>query len=247
MPRFIVSAENIQSGTAVLSDEESRHAIRVLRLSVGSVVELLDGSGTVYRGVVASVSNGIIRVAIGTTIQNASPSLVQITLCPAVIKSDRMEWMIEKACELGVYAIRPFIASRSVVRVDSERWASKAQRWKKIAEASCKQCGLPRLPDITEPVSLKQLTQTFRDYDLVLIPALSRDRIGLWEVLSSHPGIQSALVLIGPEGDFTDDELSLARSAGAVPVTLGSLILRAETAALCVLSVIQQAPRQAKE
>lgn len=222
----------------VLSKEESRHALKVLRLKPGDVVELLDGKDKKFRGIIVSTDGPLVTASIDRT---AAPKIstsgkTDITLAAAVIKPERMDLLIQKACELGATRIVPVLAARSVVKLSRERWTGKVERWKKIAVEACKQCGRARVPEIAAPVEFAAFVKSVKPSDLFLFPTLAVPGKTLKQALSQRPA--SVVVAIGPEGDFTPEETRLALERGAAAVTLGEAVLRSETAALYLLSVI---------
>src|SRR3989338_7109982 len=149
MPRFYFKPEQAKEGVVTLDEKESHHAISVLRLEAGEAVDLFDGSGKLFRGIVTGREKGRLLVALDKTQTGAVSQATQITLAISVIRSERMELLIQKACELGVSSIVPLLTQRSIVKLSSERWKSKIRRWEKIALESCKQCGQPTIPKIT--------------------------------------------------------------------------------------------------
>ena len=242
MPRFHVLSDLTQDQTILLDQKESRHALRVLRLNEGEVVELFDSSGHTARGIVAGKEGGRLRISIDRSAAlpgRGEGNDVRITLAAAVIKPERMELMIQKASELGVHALWPVLTERTVVRLSSERWRSKLERWRKIALESCKQCGRSVIPEIGAVRSLNELLPLLPEFDTVLIPTLAVEGESLYNVLRKNSSSVRILVLIGPEGDFSAKEARSALEAGALPVTLGPLVLRSETAALYALSAAQ--------
>jgi len=238
MHRFHFDPKLIREGLVELNDRESLHAKKVLRLGPGDLVELFDGSGGSFQGVVASAAARRVLVAVREGRRGSEPS-VQASLAAGVIKPERMEWMLEKACELGVHEWRPILTERVVVRLAVERWKAKVERWRKIALESCKQCGQSRVPDIEAPAAFKHLVREFQKYDAVFIPTLAVAAQYFYTALSSRGCAQKILILIGPEGDFTKEEVRLAVDAGAVPVSFGELVMRSETAAIFALSAAQ--------
>ena len=240
MHRFQIDPALVRNGSILLDAKESHHAVSVLRLKPGERVGLMDGQGRAFKGVVAGIESGRLRVRMEerpTAEAVPGPLHVQITLAVSVIKPERMELLIQKACELGVHAIIPVRSERSVVRLSKERWEEKIKRWRKIAAESCKQCGLPMTPQIHEAVELKNVLSGSSGYDKILIPTLAGTTGPLYETLKkSAPG--RLLALIGPEGDFSDQEVASAVACGAEPVSLGPLVLRTETAALYLLSAL---------
>ncbi len=242
MHRFQIDPREVRDGVVLLDPKESHHAISVLRLKTGDQVGLLDGQGHSLQGVVANIQEGRLRVRINTSQKDtpSPPSLaspLQITLVVSVIKPERMELLIQKACELGVRAIVPVRSERSIVKLSKERWQEKTKRWRKIAQESCKQCGLPVIPEIHETTDLENVLSDTGAYDKILIPTLIVPAQPLGEALKkSRRG--RWLALIGPEGDFTEKEVAVAVSHGALPVSLGPLVLRSETAAIYLLSAL---------
>jgi 16S rRNA (uracil1498-N3)-methyltransferase len=151
-----------------------------------------------------------------------------------------MELIIEKATELGAAAIAPLLSERTVVRGSEDEHARKQHKWQRVAVEACKQCGQNWLPKVHVPRSPKAFFESGERFDLMLIGSLQSDRRPLKRVLADFGEKRpaSVLILIGPEGDFTPAELALAKSHGCLPITLGPIILRTETAALYCLSVL---------
>jgi 16S rRNA (uracil1498-N3)-methyltransferase len=238
MHRFLVTPQELKQDKILLNEKESRHALSVLRLGDGDAVEIFDGEGRSVEGIVVGRSEGRVTVKVGRE-RAAAASGAEVTLGVSVIKPERMEWLIEKATELGAFAVRPLVTERTIVRLSAERWEGKVARWKKIAAESCKQCGLSRVPRVEEVAKFDTVLKTFSSYDVVLLPTLPEKSLTLTETLKNASSSSRILVLIGPEGDFTAGEIQVARAAGARPVTLGDLTFRSETAAVFMLSVLR--------
>lgn len=217
-----------------LSVDESRHAMQVLRLKVGDPVSAFDGCGHEAQCVVADISKRIIRLKLLHQ-TSTLPLRCRITLAQAVPKKS-MDLIVQKATELGVSTIVPVVSERTVVQLDGD--SGKIDRWCAIAMESCKQCGNNWLPEILPPQALPEFLGKAGKFDLKLVAALQPDARSLKEILADAPAVGSVLVLIGPEGDFTPAEYDLARAAGCWAMSLGALVLRAETAALYALSIL---------
>ncbi len=237
--RFIVKPSDIKNNFVVLSEKESHHATRVLRLQKGDAVQVLDGEGRIYSGSISGVEDAHVLVSLDADQKSRAGHVVRLSLACSLIKADRMEWLIEKATELGVFEIIPLVTERSIVRLDEKARISKQKRWQKIIEASCKQCGLATIPQIGRPIKWKDFLSNSSDYDLKLIPNLAIESRALSDLLQTHASARSVVVAIGPEGDFTEGEVRQAMDAGFKGVDLGHLIMRSETAALYSLSSLQ--------
>jgi 16S rRNA (uracil1498-N3)-methyltransferase len=215
----------------VLSGEEAHHCRDVLRLRSGDEVEIFDGLGHATRCRIAEMTKrGVHLTSLERRI--SAPLTCHITLAAAVIKKN-FDLIVQKATELGVETIVPLVTERTVVHFVGH----KATRWREIALEACKQCGNNRLPNIPEPQTLKEFLAAPGLYHLKLVASLQADAQPLKEILS-YPPPRIVLLLVGPEGDFTETEYAAARAAGCRPLTLGPLTLRAETAALYALSIV---------
>lgn len=240
MLRFIVSPSEIQNPEILLSQKESRHALTVLRLKLGANVGLIDGRGHEAHGIISEIRDGRVRVTSGGMTSGKNAEKYRTTLALSVIKPERMEWAIEKACELGVYAIFPVLTDRCVVKLSTERWQAKTDRWKKIAAEACKQCGLLRVPDIAATQPLKHLVKDLRGDRVMLVPTLAVSGEKISAVLAREKTeLPDVLGWIGPEGDFTEKEINLLLALGGRAVSLGPLTLRSETAAVYLLSAVK--------
>jgi 16S rRNA (uracil1498-N3)-methyltransferase len=235
MHRFFLF--NLQQPT--LSAEEAHHALTVLRLKVGDTLNVFDGRGHEAQCAIAEIARDTVRLKVLT--QTTTPALpFHITLAQAIPKKS-MDLIVQKATELGVAVIVPLASERTLVKLDDD--SKKMDRWREIALESCKQCGNNWLPEIQPPRTARDFLGALPKFDLKLIGSLQPDAKPLKTILSGtstlgHSGTSSILILIGPEGDFTPAELNLAKSAGCLPLSLGPLVLRAETAAIYTLSIL---------
>lgn len=226
-----------------LDTADSHHCTDVLRLSAGEKVIIFDGKGNEASAELAEVSRKHTRLIIGKPTLTDKPRCT-ITLAQAVPKARNMDLIIQKAVELGASAVIPILSERTVVRLeDTEDAVRKQERWQSIAVEACKQCGQNWTPEIGLPRTTKEFLTELPKADLILIASLQLDSRTVKEVLSSYSAAKgtlpsSIIVMVGPEGDFTPAETALAKSAGAVAISLGPIILRTETAALYCLSIL---------
>jgi 16S rRNA (uracil1498-N3)-methyltransferase len=218
----------------VLSPEESHHLAKVLRVEAGQELTLFDGQGTRADGVVDSVTKKEVTVRI-TARETVPPPSVEITLIQAVCKPDRFELILQKATELGIRRIQPVVSTHTVNR--SKEPEKQMERWQTIVRNAAQQCGTAWLPEI---LPLQKFSSTALKADAVFIGSLHPNAKPFREAFRSldKSKIKTAALLIGPEGDFTEEEVNAAVAAGAIPVTFGSQILRTETAAIFGLSVL---------
>ena len=233
--RFFVG--EVRNGRAELTGVDAYHLTRVLRVEPGQRYELSDDH-RVYLAEIETARKDQVLFRILEEIPER-PLPVRIALFPALTKFDRFEWMLEKATELGVESIVPFESERSERGL--ERAARKRMdRWKRILLESSQQCRRDHLPPIVAPVSFETVLNSSADYRFVL-----DEQPGRPALLSAVPAVRKsndlAGVLIGPEGGWTDEERNAFESAGWTPVGLGSVILRAETAAIAALAILSAA------
>ncbi len=242
MNRFFLEATAWNQTSVVLSGSESHHALDVLRLGVGDKITVFDGSG---HEAVAHITEIAGRSAV---LKLAAPSTTlqlpgAITLAQAIPKGKTMDLIVQKAVELGAVAVAPLLSDRTIVRLDPGETARKREKWQETALEACKQCGQNFLPEIFEPQSVAAYLQRMPRNGLHLIASLQPDSRPIKEVMALHReefgGLPKAVtIFIGPEGDFTPAELALCKSHGCLPVTLGPIVLRTETAAIYCLSVL---------
>lgn len=233
MHRFFIDPAQITDKLALLGEEEAHHLKKVLRLKAGAVVELLDGIGTTYQAEVASTTPTV-RLTILSR-ETAAEESPRLAIGQGLLKGQKMDFLLQKANELGVATFLPFSSDHCAARSPREM---KLARWQKIVLESCKQCGRAR------PLALLDISS----FDTLLADSSAfATKIILWEKevnnrladLSGLAQTPSILALIGPEGGFSEDEISRAVAAGFTPVSLGTRTLRAETAALSAMAILQ--------
>ena len=239
MPRFFVSPDSVRENEIEITGIDVNHIKNVLRMQPGESVEVCDGQGTDYACVIKSLE----RESVTLDIEISSPSSTELKqrlyLFQGLPKSDKMELIIQKAVELGVYEIIPTVTSRCIVKLDAKKEDKKIARWQQISEAAAKQSGRGIIPKIKAPMTLKEALEYARAIDTVLVPYEKAEGIeSTRDILSEAKDKGSVAVFIGPEGGFDEKEIELAGEMGAKAITLGKRILRTETAGLCVLSVL---------
>ncbi len=221
-------------GRDVLDGDEARHAIKVLRVRLGEEIELFDGAGQVASATVTQIAGKVLEFE-RLEECHLAPTTPEITLYQAIPKGKNMELIIQKAVELGVRAIQPLITDNTVAVSDAP--AKKTEKWQRVALEAAKQCKQAYLPKVHQPCHISEVT-TFAG-EVKLIASLRENATAMKEVLlgTAKPG--SISLLVGPEGDFTSHELDAAEESGFVPVSMGDLVLRVETATLYGLSALR--------
>ena len=233
MHRHLTTPEQLAADSLTLEREAARHLLTVLRVKPGDRVGLFDGHGHTRETVVDSTARHALTLTATTPVQTHPRHACAITLFVCVIKGARMDWVIEKATELGAARIVPVISERTIARPDD------ASRWQRIAEEAARQSGAVWLPEITQPISFAAALPIAKDTEPLFVAALTPDARPLRDAISAIPPPQQAGWFVGPEGDFTSAELDALTASGAIPVSLGRQVLRAETASLyglCALS-----------
>ena len=221
----------------MLTGDEARHAAQVLRLRRGDSVTVFDGRGRSAKAEIADVSKSELRLVLGET--KIRPALSpEICLAQAVPKGKTMDLIVQKAVELGVNSIQPLITRHTVVQVDGEDASKKAAKWQRVALEACKQCGQDLLPEVAPPTDFATWIGQ-ANADLKIVASLFPGARPLREILREAPVPRKVVLLVGPEGDFSPQEGADALAAGFLPATLGSIVLRAETAAFFGISALR--------
>jgi 16S rRNA (uracil1498-N3)-methyltransferase len=229
--RLHVPAERIEASTASL-DAAGRHYLHdVLRLEPGAAVEVFDGRGGLYE---ARIEPGFERLALGPR-RDAAAGGAPIQLAFALAKGEKVELVVQKATELGVARIVPWEAERSVVRLEPERAEERTRRWRRIAEEAARQCGRADVPDVRVPATLADLVA---ELPPGFLPVVFHGGEGSVPI-GNLPAAAGVVAVIGPEGGLTAPELGTLARAGCVQASLGPRTLRAETAAIAVVALLQ--------
>ncbi len=232
-----VTPDALKADPVVLSAEESHHLARVLRVEAGQEMTLFDGRGTRAKGVIDTITKKEVTVRV-TECETIPPPAVEITLIQAVCKPDRFEMILQKATELGVRTIQPVVTQNA--SLPQGKIDKMINRGEAIIRNAAQQCGTAWLPKFQGLEKISSIFPNLGNFDAVFIGSLEAGARPFREVFQTleKSGIQRVALLIGPEGDFTEEEVNAAVEAGAIPVTFGKQILRTETAAIFGLSVL---------
>ena len=240
MHRFIVKPENIQNGLISLIGEDLRHLRQVLRLEAGNKIRVFDGSGIEYEAALLNVEKEIAEAKILYSFQADTEPKVQVTLYQAIPKGEKMDLIVQKSVELGVYKIVPVITSRTVVQLNKKDREKKAERWSRIAREAAKQSRRAFVPGVTAPMDFDDFIRLDEKYDLSIMLFENETKKNLKDLLKCYTmdKIREASLFIGSEGGFSEREVEKCRILGYNIAGLGSRILRAETAAISGLTII---------
>ena len=220
--------------TPFLEGDEAKHLSQVLRIQPGAAVTVFDGLGNHAQARVLSVSKQRVDLMLELA-ESAPTSLPDITLVQAIPKGKNMDWIVQKAVELGVSRIQPLVTRHTIVSPGGD----KAEKWRRTALEACKQCGQFTIPIIEDPLPFAEWLANRPSADLEIIASLADNPRNFRDTLRLLPDLESITLAIGPEGDFSPEEMTAALAAGFVPVTLGDLVLRVETATMFCLSAIR--------
>lgn len=240
MRHFYIDSSPAINSVVVIRQSEAHHVKNVLRLNPGDSIKLFDGNGFEYEAVIKEMSVAKVTVEIRNKIWATLRSGVQIVVAQAFLKEKKMDELVRKLCELGVARWIPFFSQRAIARPDANRLAGRARRWHRIAAEALKQCRRVDLPEISAALSLDEVLEFSKTCDLSIV---------FWENESTplrsdiesnekHP-VKKILLMLGPEGGFTPQEVEMAQNSGFVVAGLGPRILRAETATLAAVTLVQ--------
>lgn len=242
MHRFYLPSADSKTGRLTLAGPEAHHALRVLRLRHGDPVTILNGAGGEFLCRVEDFDRDKLHLTIVESKSVSAPPC-QITLLQALPKGKIIDSIIQKATELGVACIVPLLSERVVADLGEKHAGRKAEKWQHVAIEAIKQCGAAWLPRVEAPVTPLEFLARKENFELSLVgslqPGAQHPRKYFQNFATQHNRKpQSVFIWIGPEGDFTPEEVATIVSAGALPITLGKLVLRVETAATYCLSII---------
>jgi 16S rRNA (uracil1498-N3)-methyltransferase len=234
VPRLFFDSPLAPGRTVVLPPRQAHHALRVLRLGAGDDVVLFDGGGGEYAGRIEPAGAALRVALLRHEPADRAPPLA-VTLAQALVAAEKMDWLVQKATELGVAAIAPIETERCVVRLSGERSARRVAHLREVAVSACEQCGLNRVPQVADLERLPDFLAAAAQIEaarIVLAPGASRRLVEL-----PRPSGR-VILLVGPEGGFGDNELAAARSCGFEQASLGPRTLRTETAGLAAIAAM---------
>lgn len=238
MVRFYVPQPRIEKGRLKIEGNEVRHIRRVLRLKARDSITIFDGSAKEYEGTIVEEAPSSVVIVIQNILPSKRESRLEVTLAQSLLKGEKMDYLIQKATELGIKEIIPFFSSRSIPLLEKSRVLKRYHRWKRIAVEASKQCGRGVVPKIEPLKDYLEMLQNASQYSLRLI-LWEREGERLKEVLERSKEKAKIFFIVGPEGGLSEEEVEYAKRMGFIPVTLGNRILRSETASLCFLSILQ--------
>lgn len=236
MPRFYCLPPIPLSGSFDLPPDAAHHASRVLRLRVGDTVEIFDGIGNACHGLIADLGPKHVTVTGIAESSYKRESPLHTLLAQALCSSEKMDWIIQKSTELGVTEIQPLATERSVARLSADRIARRIDHWQQVAISACEQCGRNVLPLVHQPLDITdwlQQVKTMADGKYILLPEATAN---LYRQTEPHG---KAVMMIGPEGGFSQAEIDTAIHCGFTPMRFGARIMRTETAAVAGLAALQ--------
>lgn len=239
MHHFFVTPEQVREENIIIEGSDVNHIKNVLRMKVGEELEISDGNNKKYLCEIASMTSDEVCAAIKAELKVDTELPSKIYLFQGLPKSDKMELIVQKAVELGVYEIIPVATKRAVVKLDDKKASKKIERWQAIAESGAKQSGRNVIPEVKKVMAFKEAVQYAKSLDVLLVPYELAEGMAETKTLISNikPG-QSVGFFIGPEGGFETSEVEYAIENGAKAITLGKRILRTETAGLTTLSIL---------
>ena len=235
MRRFFLN--DTISETMELTGTDAHHIARVLRMAVGDNVIIADENERTAKAEITAITDEVVTLSLIEYLEDDSEPTVKVRLAQCLPKSDKMEFIVQKAVELGAVSIQPVNSENCVVKYTADKQAKRVERWQKIAHEAAKQCKRAAVPTVEPIITLKELLSRVDDDETVLFCYEAEDGRTLRQVLNTHQA-EKYTVLIGPEGGFSPEEARLCQEMGAHPVSLGSRILRTETASLAALTMV---------
>lgn len=243
MPKFFIKNNQIKEDKIIITGEDVNHIKNVLRLNVDDDIQVCNLETAVnYACGISKIDNEKVECNIFNQIESDAESNIHINIFQGIPKSDKMELIIQKCVELGINEITPVEMKRCVAKIDEKSKVKKLERWQKISEVAAKQCGRDRVPKINNVTNIKNICNSTSEYDIVLLAyenekenTLKKELLNLKDEMNQNLKIA---IIIGPEGGLDKEEVELLKESGAKSVTLGKRILRTETVAFVLTSIV---------
>ena len=240
MRRFFIDKIPFHTDLILMPVREAAHITKVLRMKKGDKLILFDGKGKEFESTIEKIFHKELWVRRNKSISPTLPSPLKICLAQALVKAPALDYLLQKTTELGVSDIHLLHSERTVVKINLDNLGKKMIRWQEILRSACRQCGRTVLPDLKTPVSFEDsVTNAVQENTLCLILWENEEKTDLKTLLRSMPQAPQVFAMVGPEGGFTTDEINFAKKSGFKLISLGKRILRSETAAIALLSVLQ--------
>ncbi len=240
MPKFFIKNNQIENEIIHITGTDVNHIANVLRLKIDDQVQVCNEDKMInYKAKILEINKEEIKCTILEMGQSKSEANIHINIFQGLPKAEKMELIIQKCTELGVKEITPVQMERCVVKLDNKSENKKIERWRKIAEVASKQSGRDRIPNINNVTNIRDICNVLEEYDIVLVPYENEKNITLKEILKKLPKKDLKIaIVIGPEGGFEEKEIQTLKENNCKIVTLGNRILRTETVAIAMTSVI---------
>lgn len=239
MSKFFVEEGAIRGDTITITGDDVNHIRKVLRLRTGEAITVCDGKGMDYSAEIEQLEAQYVSARVVGVRESGTEPPIEVVLFQGLPKSDKMDYIIQKTIELGISKIIPVITERTVVKIDNKKDAeNKRVRWQRISLEAAKQCNRGMVPVVEVPVSFEKALELSKEYELCMIPYEKERNNKLKGLVKADPDRRKIAVFIGPEGGFSEEEIERAEKQGVKPVTLGTRILRTETAGIAVLAIL---------
>lgn len=238
MQRYFIGPDQWMDDSIVITGEDVHHIVKVMRSEVGDMIFVSDGAGRVASARLTQIDSKEVHAQIIEPLDEQREMPIQVTLGQGLPKGDKLEWILQKGTEMGAHAFLPFSSERTIVKLDEKKEGKKLERWQKIAKEAAEQSHRAVLPKVLAPTTFKSILAQGQSYQARMIAYEKETSVGVKEVLQSLAPGDSLLVLIGPEGGFSVEEVAQAEAAGFVSVHLGPRILRTETASQYLLAAV---------
>jgi 16S rRNA (uracil1498-N3)-methyltransferase len=240
MRYFFIEPSALLKPTVAIDGSEVRHIKNVLRLKPGDRIRLFDGEGFEYEAIIHRFVGGRVELKINQKLPGTKESPIQIVVAQALLKEKKMDRLLRHLCELGLTRWIPFTSEHSIPQPGQKRMPARVERWNRILKESSKQCRRARLPEIYQTLVFEEVLDYGRFCDLMIV-FFENESASLNSVISrtAHPHPQKILMIMGPEGGFSNHEITKAKAAGCLVAGLGPRILRAETATIAAVTLVQ--------